>query len=90
MWAMIIMFCLLAAATGGLCGIVGGLSHRGERVSPGAILLLCILVIGVGILGKWLIASEVLTKGKLVGVFAVAFIPIGVLSLFGFSRHGGA
>jgi len=84
---LVVLFGTLAAIVGGFCGAIAGLAHQEQR-NPSSPIVILLLVVGLALFGKWLIASEVVTVGRLIGVFAVSFIPTALLSLFGFAKHG--
>lgn len=88
MWFLVIIFGIASLILGGMCGAIGGLVRRGDKIDFGSIIWLLIFIVGLREFGEWLITSDALTTDKLMGIFFITFIPTGLLSFFGFAKHG--
>jgi hypothetical protein len=58
-----------------------------KRYTFSTYLFLLIFIAGLGILGKLLIASNVLSIGKLMSLFFITFVPAGILTSVGLSKY---
>ncbi len=61
--------------------------YQRKKTSFGTYVFVLLFIAGLAILGESIIASNVLSMGKLMSLFFIAFVPAGILTSAGLSKY---
>ena len=84
---LVIIFGFASFFLGGFFSAIYFVLCQKKRYTFSTYLFLLIFIAGLGILGKLLIASNVLSIGKLMSLFFITFVPAGILTSVGLSKY---
>ncbi len=84
---LIIIFGFVSFFLGGFFSAIIFLLCQKKRCSFNTYVFLLIFIAGIAIFGKSLIASNVISIGKLMSLFFITFVSAGILTSVGLSKY---